>query len=101
MASLDLVDYKPIIDWSDRQSHIDKRGYRRVWVPEHPKSFRGGWYYEHRLVAERMAGQMLPSYYTVHHISRNKSDNSEHNLFVCIEKEHMKATKAEQVSIVC
>lgn len=96
MDETDSEKYNPIQDWSDRQCYIDKRGYRRVWVPEHPKSFKGGYYYEHRLVAERMAGRMLSKDCTVHHISRDKTDNRERNLFICYEKEHLRATKVEQ-----
>lgn len=99
MAEIDSANYNPVQSWSNRESYIDRRGYRRVWMPEHPKSFNGGWYYEHRLVAERMAGTMLSRHCTVHHISRDKSDNREHNLFICFEKEHLNATRAEQAMI--
>ena len=96
MDAKDSENYNPINSWSDRESYQDRRGYVRVWVPEHPKAFKGGWYYEHRLVAERMVGRMLSRYSTVHHISRDKADNSERNLFICDETEHLKATRSEQ-----
>lgn len=59
-----------------------------VKVPEHPRAFRDGWYYEHRLVAERQLGRLLETWETVHHINEIKHDNREINLFVCTRKEH-------------
>jgi hypothetical protein len=69
----------------------EPRGYVRVFVPEHPKAFCNGWVYEHRLVAERMLGRLLGCGEQVHHISEQKNDNRERNLFVCWADEHQKA----------
>lgn len=80
--------YTPIQKWQRREKKLNDHGYILVHVPEHPKSFCGGWYYEHRLCAERRMGQVLPSWVTVHHISGDKSDNSDYNLFICTRKEH-------------
>ena len=76
----------PIQDWSDRQAKFCD--YVLVHVPEHPKSFNGGWYYEHRLVVERDVGRILQSWETVHHINEDRFDNSLMNLFVCTRDEH-------------
>lgn len=70
---------------------IDRRGYVRIFVPEHPRSFSGGWTYEHRLVVERDSQRMLRRGEQVHHISENKQDNSPDNLFLCYNIEHQKA----------
>ena len=83
--------YSPIKEWHDRELKFDTRGYILVMVPEHPKSFRGGWYYEHRLVSERSIGRVLFSDETCHHLNEDKFDNREINLFVCTRKEHNKA----------
>lgn len=91
MATLDSRLYSPITDWSTRESHIDKRGYVRVLVPEHPKAFGRGWMYEHRLVMERHLGRVLDCLETVHHINEVKHDNRLVNLFVCPHDEHNKA----------
>lgn len=80
--------YTPIQKWHRRERKQNDHGYMLVWVPEHPKSFLGGWYYEHRLCAERHLGQILPSWVTVHHINGDKTDNSQENLFFCTRKEH-------------
>lgn len=83
--------YTPIQKWYNRERMISENGYVLVKVPEHPKSFNGGWYYEHRLIAEKKYGRILQSWETVHHISENKSDLSWDNLFVCTRIEHDKA----------
>lgn len=85
------VDYTPLTNWRGRDTVVDGNGYVRVWVPEHPKAFCGGWVYEHRLVAEREYGRLLDRTETVHHISEQKTDNRWINLFVCYMTEHSKA----------
>ena len=62
-----------------------------VWAPEHPKSFNGGWYYEHRMVMEKKLSRILSCDETVHHISENKTENVPQNLFVCTREEHDRA----------
>ena len=86
-----LKSYNPIQQWKTREVKVDSNGYVLVKVPEHPKSFRGGWYYEHRLVAEKHLNRLLKNYETIHHINETKSDNREINLFVCNREEHNKA----------
>jgi len=83
--------YSPIQKWYDRDRKTNDSGYTLIMVPEHPKSFDGGWYYEHRLVEEKRHGRILESWETVHHISENKKDCSPANLFVCTREEHDKA----------
>lgn len=79
--------YTPLQKWQ-RRERKEYNSYIVVYVPEHPKAFCGGFYYEHRLVAERKLGRVLPSWVTVHHISGDKRDNSDLNLFICTRKEH-------------
>ncbi len=79
--------YKPITDWSKRKKEKLNK-YIVVWVPEHPKSFSGGWYYEHRLVLEKQLNRILKAWETIHHLDGNKENNSIDNLFPCTEREH-------------
>jgi hypothetical protein len=81
--------YTPIQRWEKRKTKL-LGGYVLIWVPEHPKSFKG-WYYEHRLVCEKQLGDILDSKETVHHINLDKTDNRLINLFICTEAEHRKA----------
>lgn len=80
--------YTPIQKWHDRERSVNQNGYTLVMVPEHPKSFGGGWYYEHRLMAERRVGRVLQTWETVHHINGDKTYNDWCNLFVCTRTEH-------------
>ena len=84
--------YNPITFW-DKRKKVVRDGYFLVWVPEHPKCFGGGWYYEHRLVMEKKYCRMLKDWETVHHINGDKQCNEEYNLFVCTRAQHMKAHK--------
>jgi hypothetical protein len=84
--------YKPINDWSKRKKEKLNK-YIVVWVPEHPKSFNGGWYYEHRLVLEKQLNRILKAWETVHHLDGDTKNNSIDNLFPCTEREHRYAHK--------
>lgn len=75
------------VDWSERPRERD-RGYVKVWCPEHPRSFGGGWVYEHRLVAEQKLGRFLQPGETVHHILE-KHDNRPEAIIVCPVEEHV------------
>ena len=79
--------YKPIDDWSKRKKQKLNK-YIVVWVPEHPKSFNGGWYYEHRLVLEKQLNRILKAWETIHHLDGDTQNNSIDNLFPCTEREH-------------
>lgn len=46
---------------------------------------------EHRLVVERHKGRLLHRRETVHHINEQKTMNTLDNLFVCTQREHLKA----------
>lgn len=80
--------YQPIQQWKTRDRAVHPKGYILIKVPEHPRAFRGGWYYEHRLVVEKQIGRILNVYETVHHINEDKTDNREMNLFLCTRREH-------------
>lgn len=85
--------YTPIKNWSKRKTkQVNK--YIAIWVPEHPKSFGGGWYYEHRLVVEKHLNRILREWETVHHIDGDTANNMIDNLFPCREEEHRHAHKA-------
>lgn len=73
-------------------------GYILIKKTDHPKSFRGGWYFEHIIVMEEYLNRYLEPWETVHHINEIKTDNSLDNLFVCSRIEHDKAHDMKSVS---
>lgn len=86
--------YQPIQSWHQRKTSISTNGYVLVWVPEHPKAFAGGWYYEHVLVVEKKINRVLHQGETIHHIDEDKTNNNMYNLFVCSRSQHNKAHRA-------
>ncbi len=86
------MKYVPLENWRGKNYKI-LDGYVLIWVPEHPKCFNKGWYYEHRLVMEKKYCRILKDWETVHHINGDKEWNHEDNLFVCVRFQHMKAHK--------
>jgi hypothetical protein len=87
-----MAQYRVLKSWNKRERKVSREGYILIKVPEHPKSF-GGWYYEHRLVIERMLDRILDVWETIHHINENKEDNGIENLFLCTREQHNKAHK--------
>lgn len=57
-------------------------GYVLALVPDHPCADDKGYVEEHRLVAERMLGRILPREAVVHHINEIRDDNRPKNLMV-------------------
>lgn len=82
--------YKPLLRWHRREKKVNKNGYVVVYVPEHPRNFKG-YVYEHRLVVESIVGRVLETWEEVHHINRIRHDNGRENLFLCSRQQHCKA----------
>jgi hypothetical protein len=82
------------INISRRKKRIGSEGYVLLYIPEHPKSFDGGWYYEHRVILEINKKRFLNTWETIHHINGNKQDNRVENLFACTSYQHKKAHRS-------
>lgn len=102
-----------------RENLIPARGYRNdgkvryngyiaVYMPEHHRAFENGCVYEHILVAEQKLGRKLLELEVVHHIDKDRINNSEDNLIVfATEQDHVlyhagaKLMKLENGSYKC
>ena len=64
-----------------------KRGYKRVYKPDHPRAGINGQVYEHTLIAEKALDKLLPKGVEVHHYGK-KTDNTK--LVICQDQAYHK-----------
>lgn len=69
---------------------INKGDYLYALVPEHPNATKNGYVLMHRIVMENHLGRLLSANEVVHHIDKNKKNNSVDNLKVLTVEEHNK-----------
>lgn len=75
---------------------ICHRGYRHIWLPQHPSCDSEGYVSEHRLVAAAMLGRMLNDREIVHHKDGNRLNNDPSNLQVMSQSAHMKLHRNQE-----
>jgi len=59
-----------------------RRGYRAIYLPDHPKAI-GKYVYEHVLIVEKAMGKPLRDGAEVHHVDKDRQNNSHSNLVAC------------------
>lgn len=57
-------------------------GYIRIYMPEHDMSDNNGLVYEHQLIAEQKIGRPLKDEEVVHHIDKDRANNTPDNLLI-------------------
>jgi hypothetical protein len=69
-------------------------GYRSIYFPDHPRSYKSGtwkgWIYEHTVIAEQSIGRYLRDDEVVHHLDFDRSNNRSSNLLVLPKSQHTK-----------
>jgi hypothetical protein len=78
--------------WKGGRIYTDK-GYVLIYSPDHPNSVKGGYMFEHRLVAEKSMGRYLTGDELVHHKNGIRDDNRIENLEVLSFGEHIKKSQ--------
>jgi hypothetical protein len=64
--------------------YLNSSGYYEIWIgPDTLPNMSGGYYREHRLMAEVKIGRPLSPKEKVHHIDGDKTNNTFDNLYVC------------------
>jgi hypothetical protein len=64
----------------NNKGYKDKRGYMRIWNPDHTNSLKDGYIQEHRLVMSEHLGRPLTKNEVVHHKNKILDDNRIENL---------------------
>lgn len=85
-----------------RKPFIIKNGYKKLLFPEHDRSDRYGYVFEHILVLESKINRQLKKSEVCHHIDGNKLNNDATNLVVCKNNsEHIKQYHHRKKSTQC
>ena len=83
-----------------RGRYISSNGYVCVFEPNHPAASKRGYVYEHRVIMERHIGRFLNKNEDVHHIDKNRQNNSISNLLLLSRSEHHRLHRTEQTGII-
>ncbi len=67
---------------------IDSKGRFRVWLPEHPQAYEGGYVLRSRAAYELYHDIEVHTEFDIHHINGNKLDDSKNNLKMMSHSKH-------------
>ena len=68
--------------------YVDNRGRFRVWVPDHPRAYKGGYFLRSIVAYEAYHGVVVLPNSDIHHKNENRLDDSIENLELMTHGEH-------------
>lgn len=77
-------------------ARLNHNGYVELWIPNHHRTRGNGYVFEHILVLEEKIGRRLLPNEQVHHIDKDRKNNSPDNLEVVDIVEHTKLHAKER-----
>jgi len=72
--------------------HYSKDGYRMLYLPDHSRSHKNGYVYEHILVMEKKIGRKVSIKWHIHHLNGIRNDNRPENLALVKPNKHERNT---------
>jgi len=72
----------------DRRKRVEPNGYVTVFYPNHPRSYKNGYVYYHRVKMENHLGRYLDPQEEVHHKDENPRNNKLSNLELTTRSKH-------------
>ncbi len=87
--------------------YIDSRGRFRVWMPTHPRAYKGGYILRSIVAFEAYHGICVPIDMDIHHLDANRLNDSKDNLSMMTHSAHSqlenegKKTDVERVCQTC
>lgn len=79
------------------QERTHKTGFVYIYKPDNPMADRRGWIAKHRYVMSEILNRPLARYEFIHHINRNRSDNTPENLLLLTRGSHNIIHKKDEV----
>ena len=70
------------------EGYVDNQGGFRVWLPEHPRAYKGGYVLRSIAAYELYHGIQVPRENDIHHINGNRLNDSKENLEMMSHREH-------------
>lgn len=77
--------------------YVDNRGRFRVWLPEHPRAYEGGYVLRAIVAYELYHNIQVPKESDIHHIDGKRLNDSRENLEMMSHREHAILSNAHRI----
>jgi hypothetical protein len=85
----------------DGNGYIDNEGRFRIYRPDYPRVYKGGFALRSHVVYWLTTGEVHPSGTELHHKNRIKNDDRFENLIVLTHSQHQIEHKSNWVTVTC